>query len=109
MPESLVRISDHSTAFVGPDAVALFRASAVASALRLFAASGMKTTRGAGPKFLLRQAAPYLPPGRKFAANRDGCAAAAEAVDLWKENLRSALPLVDERKDAGGEKEDLDG
>lgn len=74
--------------YAGPDAVAVFRARAVASALRLYARTGLKANRAYTPSAMLAVATEVT--GRKF--KRGQYAEAAAALDAWA--IAAAQPLL---------------
>jgi hypothetical protein len=78
------------TTFAGLDAVNLFRAVHVASALRVYARTGMKMTRGATPSVLLAIAREYT--GKTY--KRGEYLQAAEDVRVWVETMKAALPVT---------------
>lgn len=94
MNQSEIVRHNGGTTFAGPDAVNLFRAAYVKSALSMYARSGMLMTRGATPTALLRMAEEYT--GRKY-KGKDKYNEAAEGVRIWIETMKAALPFTDER------------
>jgi hypothetical protein len=85
---------DGGTFFVGPDAIALYRAITLRAALRLYAQSGMLMTRGMTPTKLLRHASTYT--GKVYGrGNVNKCQAAVKEMDEWIAAMRAALPVLD--------------
>ena len=82
--DSYVRISDHGTTFIGPDAVRLFQASTVRAALRMHL-DGMKSRRMPLTR-LLSLAAGFT--GRPAAAPR-----AIADLTAWLDAMRAATPI----------------
>jgi hypothetical protein len=74
--------------FVGPDAVALFRATAIASGLRLYAKTGMKPNRAWSPTAMLAAATGIT--GKKY--KRGEHQKAADDIKLWADTMSAALP-----------------
>jgi hypothetical protein len=85
---SVIRYSDSGTSFVGPDAVQVFRCRAIASALRLYAATGMQANRAYTPKAMMAAATQIT--GVVFKA-RDYAGAAA-ALTSHADTLQSTIP-----------------
>jgi hypothetical protein len=91
MNDSEIRYSPHSTTFAGSDAVELVRAVSLKHALLLYAKTGMRITQAASPTVMLEMAKRYT--GRTFKGvnkYRD----AAEAVSVWVETMKAALPAT---------------
>lgn len=76
------------TQFNGPDAVQVYRALAIASALRLYARTDMKANRAYTPSAMLAAAAQIT--GRAF--KRGQYLEAADALKSWADNAASQLP-----------------
>lgn len=86
-----------ATTFVGHDAIALYRAAALASALGLYASCGMIPTRGVTISKMLAMASDIT--GKKY---KRGDALKAKAdVTTWVRELKAALPVVDETTKKG--------
>jgi len=94
---SEVVISRGGTMFAGPDAVSLFRAITLRAALRLYARTGIKTTRGAGPKVMLTIAKEYTGKTYKGTAKFDDAIA---DLDTWIATMKAAMPVTDTREQA---------
>ena len=91
--ESHITVSTGGTMFVGPDAVALFRAAALASSLGLYAKCGMIPTRGVTITRMLAMATDITK--KKY---KRGEAAKAQAdIKIWCDAMKAALPI--EHKD----------
>lgn len=82
-----------ASSFVGPDAVALFRAATIASGLRLYAKTGMRPNRMWTPTAMLAAATGIT--GKKY--RRGEYAKAAEDVSKWVAEMKAALPVVEGR------------
>ena len=74
----------------GRDAVNMVGAAGIAAFLRLYAKSGIRPTRGVGPKELLRRAS--LVTGKRYPLNRAGYLKAADDVSRWVQEMKAALP-----------------
>ena len=77
-----------ATSFVGPDAVALFRAATIVSALRLYAKTGMKPNRMWTPTAMLKAASAIT--GKTY--KRGQYEQAADDVSTWVQAMKLALP-----------------
>jgi hypothetical protein len=90
MTESFIQAGAASTSFVGPDAVALFRAATLRSAIKLHQATGIKINRHVGIRAMLMHATALTgqPYGRRDHAK------AIHDLTVWIEAMRSALPIV---------------
>jgi hypothetical protein len=86
----VVNADGQATAFVGKDAVNLYRAAHVKSALSMYAKHKMLMTRGATPNVLLTLATEYT--GKTY--KRGQHAQAAEDVGVWINTMKAALPYV---------------
>jgi len=89
--DSYVEHGKHSTTLVGPDAMAMARAFALASALNLYAETGIKPTAAFGPVAMLKAASQYT--GKKY--KRTEYLKAAEDLNKWGETMRAALPHIE--------------
>ena len=92
MSNSEIITSAGGTTFAGPDAVALFRAMALKSGLKLYARTGMRPNRAWTPTAMLRTAAAITHKTYK----RGEFEKAADDLHIWIETMKSALP-VEER------------
>ena len=89
--ENVVIAYEHGGgAYVGPEAVDLFRARMLASSLRLYAKTGTIPTRGANLKFMLGMACQYT--GKRYRVSKAQAMLAAEDVKAWADALALALP-----------------
>lgn len=89
--KSQIIVSAGGTCFDGKDAVALYAATVLASALRLYAKTGMRANRAYSPTVML-QAATRLT-GQKY--RRGQYNKAAEDVQVWCNTMRAGLPVVE--------------
>jgi hypothetical protein len=89
MSESVITTGAGGTAFVGPDAVALYRATVLASALRLYAKTGMKPNSAWTPTKMLAAASGIT--GKRY--KRGQHEQAANDVKLWADTMAAALPV----------------
>lgn len=85
--------STGSVSFVGKDAVLVFSAFALASALRLYARTRMKPNRQWTPSEMLKAA------GRRTGKTyqRGQYLLAAEDLEIWGREMRDALPHTMDR------------
>jgi len=93
MPESKITKFSAGTVFEGRDAVKLFNAAALKSALGLLAL-GIAPTRGFTGKRGLAKATEYT--GKPY--KRGQYALAIADLQAWCDAMASALPIVDETK-----------
>ena len=84
---SSITVTPHGTTFAGPEAVSVFRALTVASALKLYARTGMKANRAYTPAKMMRVAREIT--GKNFKA-RDYLLA-AEALREWAGKTAATL------------------
>jgi hypothetical protein len=89
--DSEIIVSQHSTTYIGPDAVALVRAAHLFAALRLYAKTGMQVTRNARPAQLLEWATQLT--GKQY-KGKDKYFTAADDVHKWVETMKAALPVL---------------
>lgn len=94
-PDSSFIEHGQATAFVGPDAVACFRAFAIASALRLYAKSGISVNRSWTPAAMLKAASEITGKTYKRMPNRGHYALAAFGVQSWAEEMRDSIPHIE--------------
>lgn len=87
----MIKCGPGGTAFVGRDAVALFRATALASGLRLYAKSGMVPNRAWTPTAMLRAAGAIT--GKTY--KRGQHTLAADDLKTWADAMTAALPIVE--------------
>lgn len=91
--DSEVILSNGSTAFVGEDAVKLFQAAAVATALRLYARTGIIMARGAKVSDYLRVAGQFT--GKTY--KRGQHMQAATDLQVWVDTMKAAMPVTNNR------------
>ncbi len=94
MQSEIIHHRHGGTTLVGPDAVNLYRAIHVQSALLMYAKTGMLMTRGATPTVLLRIAKEYT--GKDY-KGKDKYTQAADDVRVWIDTMKAALPVTDKR------------
>jgi hypothetical protein len=87
--KSEIVYGQHSTTFAGPDAVALFRAMAIRSAIGLYLKTGMKVNRAYTPTNMARAAGQIT--GKTY--SRGKLALAGADLTVWIETMQSALPI----------------
>ena len=92
-PESSISHSTGGSMYAGPDAVATFRAYVIASALDLYAKTGIKANRAYTPTAMLRVAKEIT--GKTF--KRGQYAEAAAAIREWASLMRSGIPETSTR------------
>lgn len=90
----IIHHASGGTTLAGPDAVNLYRALTLASALSLYARTGMKMTRGAGPAQMLAMAKEYT--GKAY--KRTELLQASVDVKTWADTMKAALPITDNRR-----------
>ena len=93
MSDSHIEISTDATAFVGADATALFRATALKIGLRMYAKFKMQPNRMWTPTAMLQAAGKIT--GKTY--KRGQYEQAAADVETWANEMRAALPVVDTR------------
>lgn len=81
------------TAYVGKDAVSLFRARVIASALRLYAKTKIKANRAYTPKNMLAAATDIT--GKSY--KRGQFEQAAADIDKWAAEMKAALPIEEQK------------
>lgn len=92
--ESLIVRSAGSVTFVGRDGVNLFRATALWSALGMYATCGIIPNRQWTLSVMLAMAtADYT--GKKYPKSRAGAAQARLDVRVWMDTMKTALPVVE--------------
>lgn len=91
MTESYIQQDSNGkgVAFVGEDAVNLFRAASLRSALNLYASCKIIPTRGMTISRMLTMATEYT--GKKY--KRNGAVQAAKDVHTWVLAMKAALPV----------------
>ena len=91
-PENYLQVdsSDKVTSYCGPDAMAAFRALTIASALRLYAKTGMKANRAYTPTNMLNAATGIT--GKKY--KRGEYVRAADDLTSWANEMKASLPII---------------
>ena len=89
MSDSYIHTFSGGTAFVGHDAVRLYTAITLRSAIKLYLKAGIRMTRGATISTLLRQAGTIT--GKTYRRGQ-GEAVMAD-LTTWIEAMKSALPV----------------
>lgn len=82
--------------FAGKDAVHLFRAISIKSALNLYAKTGMKANTAYTPTAMMRVATEYT--GKTY--KRGQCALAAADMQVWIDTMKAAMPVTDNTGDS---------
>ena len=80
---------DGGTTFSGPDAVNLYRAIALKTALNMYARHGMQANRQLTPTVMLVEAGKYT--GKVY--KRGMYAVAVEDMQVWVDTMKLALPI----------------
>lgn len=88
--ESFIRKGPGGILFAGPDAVALYRAISLHSALRMYRSTRLLPFRGTNITKLLASAAEVM--GRSTTYKRAALDAAIADLERWISVMRSALP-----------------
>jgi hypothetical protein len=92
MSESHIDVRNgQAVGFVGPAGVAIFRATVIEHALRLYAKTGIRANRAYTPSAMMRAATDIT--GRKFKA-RDYLGA-ADAIRAWRTDPANIPPVVE--------------
>ena len=86
--ESEIIRSEGGTAFVGPDAIALYRATAIRSGLKMYAKCGMRPNRAWTPTAMLKAAGEIT--GKTY--KRGQYLSAAADLEIWANTMSAALP-----------------
>jgi hypothetical protein len=92
MEDSNITVSQGGTTYAGPDAVNLYRAAVIRSALKLLI-KGIKPTRGATMTSTLALVKEYT--GKTY--KRTEGERAIDDMTIWIETMKSAIPV--EHKD----------
>jgi hypothetical protein len=98
--DSFVRLSDGATTYAGADAVTLFRAHMIRSAIRLWLDTGLKANRAWTPTNM-RLAAERIT-GKPYSRGKQGLWRAYDDLGIWLSTMKTALPIVDARGDRHG-------
>lgn len=80
--------------YVGPDAVALFRARCLESSIRLYLKTGIIPTRNVGVKRMCEFATGITK--KPYPASRKGLTQAVEDLRTWAATMETALPVTEE-------------
>jgi hypothetical protein len=88
--EDGITLSKAYTSYDGPDAVTLFRATTIRSALKLLM-QGIKPTRNATFTSTLILAGNIT--GKKYKNKRTEVVSAIDDLTVWIETMKSALPI----------------
>ena len=88
--ESYIKAGPGGMLFAGPDAVELFRVTALATALRTYARSGMRMNRALTPTRMLALASAVT----RKAYRRGEYDRAADDLKVWCDEMSAALPRV---------------
>ena len=86
---SITLHSSGAISYDGPEAVDLYRAKTLASALKMYARSGIIPTRGVTITVMLRMATGYT----RKAYKRGDALKASEDVKVWADTLMAAMPI----------------
>jgi hypothetical protein len=90
--DSFISAGKGGTLFAGPDAVALYRAIALRSALRLYVETGLRANRAYTPT-AMRAAASRI---TRKPYKRTELARAMADLTLWIDAMKAALPVIAE-------------
>lgn len=93
--DSEIKTGAGGTMFAGPDAVNLFRAATLKSALGLLA-KGITPTRGLTRKKALAMVKPYT--GQTYKNTLPEIERARNDLTVWIETMKSAIPVTREEK-----------
>lgn len=85
-----IEVQDGITSFVGPNAVAIYRATAIKCALSLYHRTGLQANRAYTPSAMLRAATDIT--GKSF--KRGQYIEAMQALDAWIDEQRARVPVV---------------
>lgn len=89
---SEIKVGPGGTTFAGPDAVALFRATTIASGLRMYAKHKILPNRAYTPTAMLKAATGIT--GKAY--KRGQYQQAADDIKLWADTMAAALPIIKE-------------
>jgi hypothetical protein len=95
-----IHYSEGATTIYGPDGIAFYRATVVASGLKMYAEYHMQPSRVWTPKAMMAAAEQIT--GKKFRPR--AYLEAAEAVRLWAVTMKAALPITTERDNNGNDR-----
>jgi hypothetical protein len=88
--DSQIISSSSGITFIGPDAVMLYQAVSLKTAIKLYAKCGMRMTRTATPAVMLAAATRIT--GKKY--KRGQYTEAVADLDAWIITMRAALPVT---------------
>lgn len=91
--DSYIETTAGSTTFAGPDAVALYRATAIRHAIMLYLRTGIIANRAYTPTNMARIAGTIT--GKTYTRGKSGLVKAALDLDAWYAAMKAALPIVD--------------
>lgn len=91
---SYVQTGNGGTAFVGPDAVNLFRAMTLRTALAMYASHRMLMNRALSPAAMLTMAKEYTGKTYKRGEHRQ----ASIDLEVWINTMKAAMPVVNDPK-----------
>jgi hypothetical protein len=96
MPDDKIVFDEqyNAVSFVGRDAVSVYANANLAMHLKLFARTGIRPTRGVGPKQMLAMAGKVT--GKTY--KRKDCLAAADDLLKWVAEMKAALPHETEKR-----------
>lgn len=91
-PDSLITYNTKGdlVCLSGPDAIAMYKAFTLVSALRLWASTKIIPTRGFGIKKMLALATTITK--QSYRTNRNAALIAATDVEIWAKTMKAALP-----------------
>lgn len=84
------RADGNAASFVGPDAVAVYAAATLCSAMRLYAKTGIRVNRAYTPTAMLKRAGEIC--GKTYKRNQ--MQQASDDVALWVQTMKAALPSI---------------
>lgn len=92
MSDSTIRIGiNGSAAYIGPDAVSLFRATLIKHAIDLYVTTGVKVNRAYTPSAMLATASAIT--GKPYKRGKAGLRLAAFDLSVWCAAMAAALPV----------------
>lgn len=91
MTNSHIKHGSGGTVFVGADSTALFRALTIASALKIYAQTGIRANRLYTPTRMLKSATGFT--GKAY--KRGQYLEAANDLRTWAYAMKAALPVVE--------------
>jgi hypothetical protein len=95
-PNCITHHASGGMSVVGPDAMLLYKAVVLKNSMQLYVRTGIRPTRGVGPKHMTALASQIT--GRKYKPLEMGSAIAG--LERWIATMKAAIPVVDERKQA---------